>query len=141
MTEREHGQLVGWLKANVLAAVMAITTLTGGAFWSIYAMGRYFQHSEAQIEQNEADLRELKANVRTLQTDIVSVDKRLNEGKDMVRNGQAEAERERNAIRAASDASDAQLKARIDVLEALAKYNTERLTQPALPAQSYGQRR
>jgi hypothetical protein len=140
VTERQQSQLVGWLKANVLAAVMAIVTLTGSGFWAIYAMGRYFQNSETQIEKNEGELRDLKAAVKTLQTDLVSVDARLNEAKTAATDYRLNMERERARAQAANDASDATMRARLDVIEALSKFNTERVTQPNLPTPYAGRR-
>jgi hypothetical protein len=126
-----QSRLVTWLKANLVATIglsITIAVSVGGGVWQV---SRWIAVSENQIALNQTDVVRATADIRVLKEDIVSLDKRANElTTRMVE------------LHTMSDAADAALKARLDIIDALNKFTADRALQPPLPAPYQpGQRR
>ena len=126
-----QSRLVTWLKANLVATVglsITIAVSVGGGVWQV---SRWITISENQIALNQADVTRATADIRVLKEDIVSLDKRANElTTRMVE------------LHTQSDAADAAMRARLDIIDALSKFTADRALQPNLPAPYQpGQRR
>jgi hypothetical protein len=122
-----------WVKANIVATIaltIAIIGSSGGLVWTI---SRWIATFENQISLNKDDVFRATHDVSVLKDNVVSLDARVNELKAHVA--------ELNSM---GQAADAELRSRLNVIDALAKFTADRALQPNLPAPyqpQQGQRR
>ncbi|HXI77938.1 MAG TPA: hypothetical protein VNH21_12420 [Steroidobacteraceae bacterium] len=110
-----HGQLVAWLKANVVTSTALAFTILTSAGVVLWAGSRWVATYEYRIVANRDDIHRAETELARHQAAIVSLDARIND------------------LGAHTDASDATIRARLDVIEALSRYAADRATQAALP--------
>jgi uncharacterized protein YlxW (UPF0749 family) len=114
--------LVIWLRANVIATIGLSMSIMASCGWGVWTISKWINAFENQISLNQSDVLRATRDVLALQNNIVSLDGRVNELRTRV-----------IELHAQSDTADAQLKARLDMIDALAKFNTERSFQTPLP--------
>ncbi len=120
--------LAVWLKGNALAMlVLALSILTGtaGAIWTV---SKWVASYESRATSAQSDLLTATRDVAALQGNIVSLDRRVNELRAQVLE-----------LHNLSEHEALTLKARLDTIDALARFSAERTFQPPLPQP--GQRR
>jgi hypothetical protein len=116
------GQLVTWLKANVLMGIGLSITIIASASTIVWTTSRWIATFENQIELNKGAVTRASESIVTLQGNIVSLDHRVNDLSGRV-----------IELHTLSDSADAALKNRLDVIDALSKYAADRAMQPNLP--------
>jgi hypothetical protein len=110
------------LWANVVATIgLTVSIITSGGY-GVWTVSRWINTFENQIAVNQTDVIRAAADIAVLKENIVSLDGRANQLKERM-----------TELHALSDQADAALKARLDVMDALAKFTAERAMQPNLP--------
>jgi peptidoglycan hydrolase CwlO-like protein len=133
MSDAPHPQAIERLKwplwGIVIAALGLGLTIAGATVTIAWTVIHWVDTQENLIALNQAGVLAATHDVGILQGNIVSLDKRVNELTAKV-----------NELHNLSDAADRELKARLDTIDALAKFNTERLFQQQLPQPRQGPR-
>jgi uncharacterized protein YlxW (UPF0749 family) len=128
-----HPQAIERLKwplwGIVIAALGLGLTIAGATVTIAWTVIHWVDTQENLIALNQAGVLAASRDVVTLQGNIVSLDKRVNELTTKV-----------NELHNMSDAADRELKARLDTIDALARFNTERSFQQPLPQPRPGPR-
>ena len=117
-----QSSLVAWLRGNAIATlVLAISILTGsvGAVW---AVSKWVNGFETQIAVTQSGLVAAGRDVAALQTNIVSLDGRVNELRAKVLE-----------LHNLTEAAARDLRARLDTIDALARFSSDRSFQAPLP--------
>ena len=117
-----QSQLVLWLKGNILAMLVFSMSLIGSAAGGVWATSRWVNSLESRVVAIQKDITSAQTDAVGIHGDIVSLDHRVNELRAKVYeldNLEAQATRD--------------LKGRLDTIDALSRFNTERAFQPPLP--------
>lgn len=122
MSDAETHGVAKWLRANALASIALTITLLGATGTLAYSIIHWADTQEHQIALNKSDVIRAATNIATLQADIVSLDRRANELSARVTD-----------LNSQSDAARAVLRSRLDVIDALSRFNTDRAFQAPLP--------
>ena len=113
------------LWASVATNLTLVVTILGVSVGAVrgFSTGVTWINTQSNlIAANGAALKDESDKIAGLHLDIVSLDKRVNELQSRVID-----------LHTQSDQADAALKARLDVIDALAKFNTDRTFQAPLP--------
>ncbi len=114
--------LVTWLQRNVIATLVLAISIIGSCAGGVWTVSKWVAAYEYRLAANQTGLVAASHDVTVLQANIVSLDDRVN------RLGARVLELNNLADQATRD-----LRARLDTIDALAKYNTERAAQSPLP--------
>jgi len=125
-----QSRLVTWLQANVIATVMLAITIGGSGLTITTKVVNWIDTQETQVSANHTDTIRNAADIADHQRAIVSLDLRINQLSARVTD-----------LHSQSDAADAAMRARLDVIDALTKFAADRAMQPNLPAPYQGSRR
>jgi septal ring factor EnvC (AmiA/AmiB activator) len=104
-----------WLKANGLPAVVAIGGACAAVLWGAVQLGQTFEQMQNDLEQKDKE-------IAALHSDMIDVDKRLNDITKAISEAKSELKDDDNT-----------LKTRLDIIDALSKYATDRALSPAPP--------
>jgi hypothetical protein len=126
--------LVWLLRVAPLVGVVAFgSTMIGAAISGIWLVANWVSALQQKLDTLEAEeVREHDAIARH-QASMVDVDKRLNEIVASAKEVSAAREAEIQRLHNDSDAADAQMRARIDVLDERSKFTADRALGPPLP--------
>ncbi len=120
--ERAQSALVTWLKGNVIATLVLALSIIGSSGGAIWSASRWVNSFEDRVAGAQRDLQAAGRDVATLQGNVVSLDDRVNKLGARVLE-----------LHNQSDQASRDLKARLDTIDALARFNTERSFAAPLP--------
>jgi hypothetical protein len=121
MPEQNYA-LVSWLKGNAIATLVLAVSVIGSCGAGIWSVSRWVNAFENRISVTQTSLLTASRDVATLQGNVVSLDDRVNKLGARVLE-----------LHTLADQATRDLKARLDTIDALARFNTERSFQTPLP--------
>jgi hypothetical protein len=108
-------------------------TIVGSAITAIIVTNTWFVKLDARLEHIQTEELAEHDDIKKLQASMTDVDKRLNEIVASAKAVSAEREAEIQRLHAASEAADAEMRAKIGVLDERSKFTVDRALGPALP--------